>query len=55
MVYYVITNGIHSGTIFAMILSRSVVLYSTTLKPYSLLSNIPDSERREMRVTVLDI
>lgn len=49
MDYYIVTDGIHIGTLFGMICNRTVVLYSKTLKPYSFISDIPVHERETMR------
>ncbi|AQW88660.1 hypothetical protein pEaSNUABM50_00133 [Erwinia phage pEa_SNUABM_50] len=54
MIQYVITEGIHTGTIFSIIMSRSVVLKSDTIPVGTLLSNIPDDERMKMRFRVYD-
>lgn len=49
MEYFIVTDGVHTGTLFAMICSRCVILSSKTLEPYSFLSDIPVQERQQMR------
>lgn len=55
MEYYIITEGEHKGTIFSMILSRCVILFSKTVKPYTLLADLPDNIRKNMRFERLDL
>lgn len=54
MDYYIITEGEHKGTIFSMILSRCVILFSNTIEPYTLLADLPDDVRKNIRFERFD-
>lgn len=48
-----ITAGIHNGSIFAFINCKSTIIYSSTLRVGTLLSDIPEEERYEIRYSQL--
>lgn len=52
---YIVTNGIHTGTIFTLSMGRSIVLSSSTLKKHSFIADIPENERIEMAYEKIEL
>ena len=55
MELYIVTQGIHTGTIFTLSLGRSIVLSSSTLKKHSLIADIPEDERIQMAYQKIEL
>lgn len=55
MELFIVTKGIHIGTIFMLSMGRSIVVSSSTLKKHSFIADIPQDERMEMAYEKIEL